>query len=317
MGGARVQKRLAGSTERFDVRMRHKDGSARWVIVSGRALYDADDTFVGLLSMVTDITARKAAEDEVHRLNADLEQRVAQRTAQLAATNRELEAFSYSVSHDLRAPVRAMNGFSRILQEEYGAHLPPEAQSYLQLIHDNAVRMNDLIEALLALSRLSRQAPRRRTVSPAGIVREVLEEVRADREGRQVEIVVDDLPACEADPVLLKQVFANLLANALKFTRTREDARIRVGSYEQDGRNVYYVQDNGAGFDMRYAAKLFGVFQRLHSTAEYEGTGIGLATVQRIIIHHGGRIWAEAAVDQGATFSFTLDGGADGDETTA
>ena len=283
-----------------------KDGTTIWAHLTLSIVRDAEGKPGQMIAVMEDITARKAAEDKVRWLNADLERRVAQRTSQLEVINKELEAFSYSVSHDLRAPVRAIAGFSRILGEDYGEHLPADAQHYLGLIHKNVVRMNDLIQALLALSRLNRLALQTRTVSPADIVRAALEELNAEMEGRNVEIMVNDLPACEADPVLLQQVFTNLLSNALKFTRTREVARITVGSHEQDGLHVYVVKDNGAGFDMRYATQLFGVFQRLHSTDDFEGTGIGLATVQRIVNRHGGRIWAEAAVDQGATFSFTL-----------
>jgi len=214
-----------------------------------------------------------------------------------------LEAFAYSVSHDLRAPLRAVDGFSRILLEEYGPQLPAEAKHYLEIARKNAVQMGDLIDGLLAFSRLGRQPVRKQTVATAELVRQVLEDLRLEQSGRQVEITVDYLPACEADPLLLRQVFANLLSNALKYTRRREVARIQIASMDS---TVYCVRDNGVGFDMRYADKLFGVFQRLHRAEEYEGTGVGLAIVQRIIHRLGGRVWAEGAVNEGASFYFTL-----------
>ncbi|QXD16330.1 PAS domain S-box protein [Rhodocaloribacter litoris] len=235
-----------------------------------------------------------------------LEQRVRERTAQLEATNRELESFTYSVSHDLRAPLRSMDGFSRVLLERYREALPEEARRYLERIRANATRMGQLIDDLLRFSRLGRQPLERRRVDPASLVRDVWHELRPLAGDRNVVFRVGHLPPCQADPRLLRQVFANLLENALKFTRNREAAHIEVGAGLRDGTPVYYVRDNGAGFDMTYASKLFGVFQRLHRQEEYEGTGVGLAIVQRIVHRHGGHVWAEAAPDQGATFYFTL-----------
>jgi GAF domain-containing protein len=251
---------------------------------------------------------RQDAAEEVHRLNKELEQRVRQRTAELEAANKELEAFSYTVSHDLRAPLRAINGFSRILLEEHAPYLSDEARRYLHIVHDSAQEMGQLIDDLLIFSRLGRQPLTKQRVVPADLVRQVLEELRSERAGRRIDLVIGELPACRADPVLLKQVFVNLLANALKFTRRREVASIEIGCRQADGEQVYFVKDNGVGFDMQYAAKLFGVFQRLHRAEDYEGTGVGLAIVQRIIHRHGGRVWAEATVDRGAMFAFTLGG---------
>jgi light-regulated signal transduction histidine kinase (bacteriophytochrome) len=230
------------------------------------------------------------------------------RAEQLQQANSELEAFAYSVSHDLRAPLRALHGFSRILLEEHMPQLSDEAQHYLHLVRDNAQYMGQLVDDLLAFSRLSRQPLKLQRVVCNDLIRQVLVELSHEHAGRRVDITSGELPVCQADPVLLKQVFVNLLTNALKFTRQRDMAVITVGCREDGGERIYFVQDNGVGFDMRYASKLFGVFQRLHSSEEYEGTGVGLAIVQRIIHRHGGRVWAEAVVDQGATFYFTLGG---------
>jgi signal transduction histidine kinase len=231
------------------------------------------------------------------------------RAEELEAANRELEAFSYSVSHDLRAPLRAMDGFTRILVEEEIGALSVRGQRFLGLVRENAGQMGHLVDDLLAFSRLGRQSIRKQIVDPAVLVRQVLEDLEAERAGRQVEIVMTGLNASEGDPVLLKQVWANLLANALKFTRDRESARIEIGSNGAGSETVYSVRDNGVGFDMRYADKLFGVFQRLHRAEEYAGTGVGLAIVQRIVLRHGGRVWAEAEEGKGATFYFTIPGG--------
>jgi signal transduction histidine kinase len=242
----------------------------------------------------------------LRRSAAELEQRVIERTAQLEAANQELEAFAYSVSHDLRAPLRAIDGFSRIMLTSHSSGLPDEARRYLQLVRENTTQMGELIDDLLTFSRLSRQPLNKQSVNPAGIVRLSWKELLETIEGRQLEITIQDLPACEADPGLLKQVFVNLLSNAIKFTRGREPGCIEVGTVVKDGLAAYFVKDNGVGFDMRYAHKLFGVFQRLHRADEFEGTGVGLAIIQRIIARHGGQVWAEAEVDRGATFYFTL-----------
>jgi len=229
----------------------------------------------------------------------------------IEAANRELEAFSYSVSHDLRAPLRAMDGFSKILLERYAEALAPEGQRYLGIVRDSSREMGVMVDELLNFSRLGRQELERRPVAPADIARAALGELTADGPGRHLEVRIDELPACKADPGLLKLVFVNLLGNALKFSRDRDPAIIEVTARDGEGAGdgpVYLVRDNGVGFDMRYADKLFGVFQRLHPAEEFEGTGVGLAIVARIVERHGGRIWAESAPGAGATFLFTLGG---------
>jgi signal transduction histidine kinase len=279
----------------------------RWFRATEDPVADEQGVPLGTIQVLGDITARKQAENEVRRLNEELEQRVQQRTTELEGANKELEAFCYSVSHDLRAPARGIIGLSRILLEDHATYLPAEVQRFLRLLHDNGEQMANLIDALLTFSRLSRQPLNKRTVAVADLVRLCLEELEVERNGRTVEVVLEELPCCQADPALLKQVWSNLLSNAWKYTGKRSTARIEIGCTPPlaAGR-AYYVRDNGVGFDMRYAAKLFGVFQRLHRAEEYPGTGVGLAIVQRIVQRHGGRVWAEAEVERGATFYFTV-----------
>ncbi|HTF87620.1 MAG TPA: CHASE3 domain-containing protein [Planctomycetota bacterium] len=251
---------------------------------------------------------RRAAEEQVQQLNVELEERVSMRTLELEAANLELEAFSYSISHDLRAPLRAVDGFAQAVVEDFAPLLPAEGQRQLNVIRASAQFMGRLIDDLLSFSRLGRQALTKQTVQTEMLVRAVLTSLQAERTGREIEIDLGDLPPCQGDPALLKQVWTNLLSNALKYTGKREHPTLTIGSTEQAGERVFFVRDNGAGFDMRYSKKLFGVFQRLHRSEEFEGTGVGLAIVQRIIHRHGGRVWAEAEPDHGATFFFTLAG---------
>jgi PAS domain S-box-containing protein len=289
-----------------ELRIRNKDGSWTWVLAATKSFAILGKA--ARLGMIVDITRRKEAEQKVLQLNQELERRVNERTEQLESANRELEAFSYSISHDLRAPVRSMDGFAQAVVDDFGPLLPDDGKRMLLAIRRSANHMGDLIDDLLTFSRLSRQSLQKQTVNTDRMVQGTLEELGAPWPNRKVELRLAELPPCEADPVLLKQVWTNLLSNALKYTGKRDRALLEIGCRNQASRPVYFVHDNGTGFDMRYAHKLFGVFQRLHRADEYEGTGVGLAIVQRIIRRHGGRVWAEAAVDQGSTFFFTLNG---------
>lgn len=249
---------------------------------------------------------RHKAEHEVRRLNAELEHRVVERTAELENAVKELEAFSYSVSHDLRAPLRAIDAFSRILMEDHGPALVPEAVRYLDLVRQSAQQMGRLVDDLLSFSRMSRQPLVKRPVDTGVLVQDCMTSLRLEMEGRDIEVTLKELPTCQADPTLLKQVFLNLISNSIKFTRKRDKACIEVGSNFVDGETVWYVRDNGVGFRSKYADKIFGVFQRLHPGEDYEGTGVGLAIVHRVVTRHGGRIWAESQEGEGACFYFTL-----------
>jgi two-component system, sensor histidine kinase and response regulator len=253
-----------------------------------------------------ELAERKRAEDQVKELNQDLERRVAERTAQLGVANKDLEAFSYSVSHDLRAPLRHIDGFARILTEDHSLALTPDAQQHLNYIREGTQKMGRMIGDLLNLARLDRRSMAFETTSLNSLVAGVVQDLKAETVEREIEWHVGSLSTVLCDPGLLRQGFANLLSNAVKYTRPRERAVIEIGESTIEGQTVFFVRDNGAGFDPRYADKLFGVFQRLHTDQEFEGTGIGLATVERIIRKHGGRVWAEAETDKGATFYFTL-----------
>jgi light-regulated signal transduction histidine kinase (bacteriophytochrome) len=259
--------------------------------------------FVAVFDNITD---RKRAEREVQELNRELERRVQVRTAELEVANEELEAFSYSVSHDLRAPLRAIDGFSRVLEEEFGPHLDDEGRHLVEVVRSNTRRMAQLIDDLLAFSRAARRDLRPVPVDMAAFAREAVDEQAPAAERGRYAFDVSDLPNVRGDPAMLRQVWANLLSNAVKFSRTKEAPLVEVFGAMDGGNAVYHVRDNGVGFDMRHANKLFGVFQRLHSAQEFEGTGVGLALVQRIVRRHGGHVWAEGVVGEGATFSFAI-----------
>jgi light-regulated signal transduction histidine kinase (bacteriophytochrome) len=260
--------------------------------------------FLGLAGSVIhqETSKRNLAERELKTSNEGLERR----TTELSDTNADLESFSYSVAHDLRAPLRQIAGYSSLLIQDHGPQLDTEARRCLEKVEDGAGKMGRLIDDLLSLAKIGRQEPLLQTTPLDSLLRTVVEDLAPECAGRHVEWQISRLFNAECDPGLIKQVFVNLLSNAVKYTRKREHAVIQVGQTKQNGLPVIFVRDNGAGFEMRYAGKLFGVFQRLHKTGEFEGTGVGLAIVQRIIRKHGGRIWAEAELERGATFFFTL-----------
>jgi len=258
------------------------------------------------LNVILPVLNRALALRNLRLENTRLARRVAERTRELESANKELEAFSYSVSHDLRAPLRAVQGFCQIFIDDFGAGVPQEGRQLLEHVLNGSQRMAQLIEDLLEFSRLGRQPILRQIVPLDRIAKRLVDEQRAKDPQRHVEVRQGQLGECEGDPSLIEQVLVNLISNAFKFTRKRETALIEIGAERREGDLVYFVRDNGAGFDMKYADKLFGVFQRLHSNTQFEGTGVGLSIVQRIVERHGGRIWGESAVDRGATFFFTL-----------
>jgi light-regulated signal transduction histidine kinase (bacteriophytochrome) len=278
-----------------DIPVKRKDGSVFFADVTAYPITLSAKTY--LVGSFRDITERKRAEEELIR-----------RTALLEEANRELESFSYSVSHDLRAPLRAIDGFARMLLKKHGHEFDEDSLRKFNIIRSSSQQMGQLIDDLLEFSRLGRKHMSVTALDMEAIAREVWKELQAGNPERNMSLAINGLPAAYGDKALIKQVYANLLANAVKFTRHRDRASIETGSFQERNERVYYVKDNGVGFDMAYRDKLFQIFQRLHKTEEFEGTGIGLANVQRIINKHGGRVWAEGKPDQGATFYFTLSG---------
>jgi signal transduction histidine kinase len=300
---ARINEAIRGkSIYELEHRVLLVDGSLGWTFSRAVPLKDANGEIVEWFGAAADLTERRRAEDEVRRLNEGLESR----NTELMAANQELEAFTYSVAHDLRAPVRHVQGFSRVLADDFGPKLEAEGQRYLQDIAEASATMGQLIDDLLNLARLGRQQTSLRATGLKSLLAEALEDLKSETQGRDIQWHIGELPFVDCDPGLIKQVFLNLLSNAIKYTRPRKPAVIEIGKVMTNGQPAVFVRDNGVGFDMKYADKLFGVFQRLHRKEDFEGTGVGLATVQRIIHKHGGRIWAEAKLDCGATFYFTL-----------
>lgn len=292
----------------FETEVRRKDGSTFWISINAHSIRDATGVVQYYEGTNTDITDRKRVEEELRKLNEALEQRVRDRTAQLEAVNQELESFSYSVSHDLRAPLRSIDGFSRILLEDYypDRSLDETGRSYLERIRKAVHHMGQLIEDLLKLSRISRVEYRKSPIDLSRMVKDLAERFRQNMPDRMVEVIVEAGIVMNGDASLMEIALVNMLDNAWKFTGKTSHPRIEFGKTQKDGMTVCYLRDNGAGFDPQYANKLFGAFQRLHAPEEFPGTGIGLATVKRIINRHGGRIWAEGEVGKGATFYFML-----------
>ena len=299
---------IRGAIRSYETVRIRKDGQPIDVSLTVSPVHNARGEIIGISSIARDITERKRAEEQIRRMNHELEQRVQDRTAELTAANKEMEAFTYSVAHDLRAPLRHIDAFTRILHDDFAGALPAEARRFLENIRNGSRNMSHLVDDLLNLARVGRQGLKRQPTPLGGLVKEVVADLNRDTEGRQIEWRIAPLPTVECDSGLMKQVYANLLANAVKYTRPRSHAVIEVGCRKVNGDTALFVSDNGVGFNMKYADKLFGVFQRLHRAEEFEGTGVGLATVDRIIRKHGGSIWAEAAENKGATFYFTLAG---------
>jgi len=293
--------------EHYEIQRVRKDGQRIDVSLTISPVKDSTGRVVGASTIGRDITDQKRAEGEIKALNSALRERM----AEVDAANKELEAFTYSVSHDLRAPLRHVDGFSKLLLEQHEAELSPEARGYVAIIRDSVLQMGMLIDDLLNLTRVGRTQLSMQVTGLNTLVEEVRTELARANPDRMIEWKVDELPFVDCDPALMKQVFINLLSNAVKFTRPRKPAVIEVGTVLQEGQRAVFVRDNGVGFSMKYVNKLFWVFQRLHRAEDFEGTGVGLATVQRIIRKHGGRIWAEAGLDKGATFYFTLGSGDD------
>ncbi len=297
---------LAGGEWFGEFHNKKKNGEFYWEFASISAVKNTDGKIQHFLAIKEDITARRNAEAEIHRLNEELEERVQGRTEELRRANGELESFSYSVSHDLKAPLRAITGFADMLREDGAENMTDRQRRHLELILRNTEHMNQIISSLLVFSRTARQVPQLVPLDVEALVRTVTEQQRHTAGEHAPSLEVRPLPSVVADPVLLRQVFENLISNAFKFTRTARGPRIEIGGSVEGNENHYFVRDNGVGFPSAKAGRLFQVFQRLHPQDEFEGTGIGLANVRKIIERHGGRVWAVGEEGKGATFHFTL-----------
>ncbi len=295
-----------GGMQQYESQVKNTHGVLRDVIFNKAVFTDSQGNVSGLIGAILDITERKQAEAAVFQLNAELELRVAQRTAELETAVYDLENFNYSASHDLRIPLRAVDGFSKILLDEYSPQLDDEGKRLLNVVRDNAKKMAQLIDDMQAFSRTGRMVTAHTEVNMDELVREVAAELKPAAVGRELKLEIHDLPPVFADRDMMRRVIVNLLSNAIKFTRPKATALIKVGAKTVDHETIYYFRDNGVGFDMQYANKLFGVFHRLHGPTEFEGTGIGLAIVKRIINRLDGRVWAEGKVNEGATIYFAL-----------
>jgi PAS domain S-box-containing protein len=303
-----IRETLVGDRmEVAEINILNINGDVRTLLWNSANIMSKDGkTPIATIAQGNDITERKLAEVEIKELNETLEQKVIERTKQLEDANKELEAFSYSISHDLRAPLRHIGGFIDLLTKNNSTQIDETGLRYLNIITDSSKEMGNLIDALLTFSRLSRTELQRTTINSKNMVERVIDSFSDEIAGRNIEINVSKLPIVFGDETLMNQVWVNLISNALKYTQKKEKAIIEIGSKTENDKIVFYVKDNGAGFDMKYADKLFGVFQRLHKARDFEGIGIGLANVSRILMRHGGECWAESEVDKGATFFFIV-----------
>ena len=301
-----MKKVLEGTAHSYEAKYTKRDNSISWYHLRITPITETKGSIIGLCVVASDITQRKKSEAEIKSLNSSLEKKVAERTTELEEANKELEAFTYSVSHDLLSPLRNIDSFIDVMIEDYRNKLNEEGQHTLGVIKRNSTLMGRLIEDLLNFARFGKVPLRKQLVNMNSVVAEVIDELRFMTNQLSAKIKLQDMHPAYCDPQLVKQVWVNLLSNAVKYSRKKEKPEIEIGSLEEDGQIIYYIKDNGVGFDMQYADKLFGVFQRLHKSGEFEGTGVGLAIVHRIITKHGGRIWANSKAGEGAVFEFVL-----------